>query len=194
MNNHIKFLPFLCLGLLLCQCSSGEKKKADPADQSLAKRTTAGPDLNKRSRYEKYMNDPKMGKSSAGAYFQKQALSSKSFNGGNTYAGQKQFKTSQSVYGRSKVPGMDMTYALGDKQASAMNSTFKTDASRLGSQQAKETSSVFSGADNTFKTGSALPRSKSIGKAPKIIENYNDRGGKRSAYSEDEVRRLLNRN
>lgn len=194
MNHHLKLLQLLCLGVLLCQCSSGDKKKADAADQPLAKRATSGPDLNKRSRYEKYMNDPKMGKSSAGSYFQKQALGSKAFNGGNSYAGQKQFKAGQSAYGKSKATGMDMTYALGDKQASAMNSAFKTDPSRFASQQAKEASSVFSGADNNFKTGSALTRSKSIGKAPKIIENYNDRGGKKSAYSEDEVRRLLNRN
>ena len=32
------------------------------------------------------------------------------------------------------------------------------------------------------------------GKCPDIIENYNDKGGgKKSAYSEDEVKRLLNR-
>lgn len=194
MNNHFIFVPFLCLSLLLCQCSSGGKKKVDPADQSLAKRTTSGPDLNKRSRYEKYMNDPKMGKSSAGSYFQKQAHHSKTFNGADSYSGQKEFKTSQSIYGKSKAPGMNMTYSLGDKQASEMKSTFRTDASRFGSQQAKEASSVFSGADNQFNTGSALTRSQSIGKAPKIIENYNDKGGKKSAYSEEEVRRLLNRN
>jgi hypothetical protein len=54
---------------------------------------------------------------------------------------------------------------------------------------------VFSGADGAFKTRSALTRSQNIGRAPNIIENYNDRGGgKKSAYTEDEVKRLLNRN
>lgn len=196
MNLPMRLLICLGAGAVLCQCSSTEKKKkVDPSEQSLMKRTTSGVDMSKRSSYEKYMSDPKLTKGSAGMYFQKQTHHSKSFNGGNSYAGQKQFKTSQSPFGRSKASGSNMTYALGDKQAGGTKNTFKANESRFGSQQAREGSSVFSGADNQFKTGSALTRSKSFGKAPKIIENYNDRGGgKKSAYSEDEVRKLLNRN
>lgn len=194
MNSALRLLICLSTGAVLCQCSSTEKKKPDPAEQTLAKRTTAGVDMNKRSRYEKYMNDPKLSNGSAGSYFQKQTHHSKSFNGGNSYSGQKEFKTSQSLYGKSKA-NFDMTYALGDKQALGKNSTFKADESRFGTQKAREGDSLFSGADNEFKTGSALTRSKSTGKAPKIIENYNDKGeGKKSAYSEEEVRKLLNRN
>lgn len=195
MNPPMRLLICLSAGVVLCQCSGPEKKKSDPSELSLVKRTTSGVDLSKRSSFEKYMSDPKLSKGSAGSYFQKQAHHAKNFNGGNSYAGQKQFKTSQSLFGKSKATGLDMTYALGDKQAGGMNDSFKTDASRLGSQQAREGSSFFSGADSSFKTGSALTRSRSIGRAPHIIENYNDRGGgKKSAYSEDEVRKLLNRN
>lgn len=194
MNPTLRLLICLSTGFALCQCSSNEKKKVDPAEQTLAKRTTSGVDMNKRSRYEKFMSDPKLSKSSAGSYFQKQTHHSKSFNGGDSYSGQKEFKTSQSLFGKSKA-NFDMTYALGDKQALGKNSTFNADESRFGKQKAREGDSLFSGADNEFKTGSALTRSKSTGKAPKIIENYNDRGeGKKSAYSEEEVRQLLNRN
>ncbi len=195
MKPPMRLLICLSAGVVLCQCSGPEKKKTDPAEQSLVKRTTSGVDLNKRSSFEKYMTDPKLSsKGSAGSFFSKQTHNAKSFNGGNSYAGQKQFKTSQSLFGKSKANGFDMTYALGDKQATRKNSGFKTDVSRFGSQQAREGNSFFSGADQNFKTGLALPRSKGIGKGPKIIENYNDRGGKTSAYSEDEVRKLLNRN
>ncbi len=195
MNPTMRLLICLCAGLVLCQCTSTKtKKKEDPSEQSLVKRTTSGMDLTKRSKYEKFMSDPKLGKSSAGSYFQKQTHHSKDFNGSNSYAGQKQFKTSQSIFGK-KIAGMDMTYSLGDKQALSKQNGFKTDESRFGSQKAREGSSLFSGADDQFQTGSALTRSKSFGKAPKIIENYNDKGGgKKSAYSEDEVRKLLNRN
>ncbi|MDB6007589.1 MAG: hypothetical protein JWR15_4576 [Prosthecobacter sp.] len=194
MNSPMRLLLCLTAGAVLCQCSSTEKKKADPSEQSLMKRTTSGMDMSKRSSYEKYMNDPKLTKGSAGSYFSKQSHHAKSFSGGNSYAGQKQFKTSQSLYSK-KAGGFDMTYALGDKQAGGTRNNFKAGTSRFGSQQAREGSSVFSGADNQFKTGLALPRSKGIGKGPHIIENYNDRGGgKKSAYSEDEVRKLLNRN
>jgi hypothetical protein len=196
MNATLRLLICLGAGVFLCQCTTTKKKKKeDPSEQTLMKRTTSGMDMTKRSKYEKYMSDPKMGKSSAGSYFQKQAHHSKTFSGSNSYAGQKQFKTSQSMFGKSKANGLDMTYALGDKQALSSKNGFKTDASRFGNQKAHEGNSLFSGADNQFKTGSALTRSKSFGKAPEIIENYNDRGnGKKSAYSEDEVRKLLNRN
>ena len=195
MNLPMRLLICLSAGAVLCQCSSTEKKKkVDPSEQSLMKRTTSGTDMSKRSSYEKYMTDPKLSKGGAGSYFSKQSHHAKSFNGGNSYAGQKQFKTGQSAFGK-KAAGFDMTYALGDKQAGGTKNAFKADVSRFGSQQAREGSAVFNGADNQFNTGSALTRSKSFGKAPKIIENYNDRGGgKKSAYSEDEVRKLLNRN
>ena len=195
MNPRARLLICLCAGAALCQCSSTEKKKEDPAEQSLVKRTTSGVDMNKRSQYEKYMSDPKLSKNSAGSFFQKQSHHSKSFNGSDSYAGNNQFKTSQSPYGKSKANNFDMTYVLGNKQARGTKNSFKADVSQFGSKKARESSSVFSGASNNFNTSSALTRSKSIGKGPKIIENYNDRGdGKKSAYSEDEVRKLLNRN
>lgn len=132
-------------------------------------------------------------KGKAGAHFQKQMHNSKNFNGGNSYAGQKQFKTGQSWFGKSKAPGMDMTYALGDHQSHMGRSTFKTDTSRWGSQTARESNSTFSGGDNMFKTGSALTRSRAQGKAPHIIETIETTSMKKAAYSEDEVKRLLGR-
>ena len=195
MNPTVRLLLCLCAGIALCQCSSPEKKTVDQADLPLEKRTTSGVDLNKRSQFEKYMNDPKLTKGSAGSHFQNQSHHAKGFNGANSYAGQKEFKTSQSWFGNSKPKGVNMMYVLGDKQALNKSNSFKTEVSRFGSQQAREGSATFTGADNAFKTDSALTRSQRIGKAPNIIENYNDKGGgKKSAYSEDEVRKLLNRN
>lgn len=198
MNSTVRLLICLSAGVVLCQCSTkttSKKKKVDPSEQKLLQRTTSGVDMTKRSQYEKYMSDPKLAKGSAGSYFQKQTHNSKNFGGNNSFSGQKQFKTNESIFGKSKSKNFDMTYALGDKQALSKNNGFKASESRFGNQKAREGGSLFSGADNQFKTGSALTRSKSFGKAPKIIENYNDRGeGKKSAYSEDEVRKLLNRN
>jgi len=195
MNLTVRLLICLGASVLLCQCSGPKKKKVNAAELPLEKRATMGADPNRRSQFEKYMNDPKLAKGSAGAHFQNHMYNSKSVKGGKSYAGQKEFKTSQTLFGKSKTKGFDMTYVLGDKKAVGMDHKFKTDASRLGDQQAREGKSVFSGADNVFKTGSALTRSKSMGKEPHIIENYNDKGnGKKSAYSEDEVRKILNRN
>lgn len=197
MNPILRMLLCILLGVAACQCSSSsKKKKKNPAEMSLEERARRKPDnsmLNERSQFEKHLTSQMTGKGLSGSYLEKQKHHAGSFVGANEYAGGKQFKTEQSWFGKSKAPGMDMTYALGDKQAGSMSSRFKTDG--FDTRQAREGSSVFSGADGAFKTRSALTRSQNIGRAPNIIENYNDRGGgKKSAYTEDEVKRLLNRN
>jgi hypothetical protein len=195
MNSAARFLICFSAGIVLCQCTGPKEKKVDSTEQTLEKRTTSGMDLTKRSRYEKSISDSKLTGNNAGSYFQKQTHHSKSFIGADSYAGQKQFKTNQSIFGKSKAKGLDMTYALGNKHAGGAKNSFKTETSRFDSQQARESKSMFGGGDNSFKTGSALTRRKSIGKPPHIIENYNDRGGgKKSAYTEDEVRKLMGRN
>lgn len=195
MRLFTRYLLCVCAGVALCQCSGDGKKpaKKDTANMSLTQRSMLKPDENQRSRYEKYITDPKS-KGTAGSYFQNQKHHSKNFNGGDSYAGQKQFKTDQSWFGRSKNKSADMTYSLGNKQATGVDGKFKTDKSRLGDRQAGENGSTFSGADSIFKTSSALPRSQRTARPPKIIENYTDQGGKPGAYTEDEVKKLLNRN
>ncbi|MFN0076595.1 MAG: hypothetical protein ACKVY0_08985 [Prosthecobacter sp.] len=193
MNQSVRLLICLSAGVVLCQCSSPKKKKTDLADMKLEQRAMLKPDDKRRSQFEKYLTGSNGLKGSAGTHFQKQTHHSKSFSGGNSYAGQKQFKTSQSWFGKSKAPGMDQTYALGDKTPSGLNG-FKTNQSRFGSMQSREGAAAFNGSRDIFKTDSALTRSQSIGKAPSIIENYNDLGNKKSAYTEAEVKKLLNRN
>lgn len=195
MSMFTSHLLCVCAGIILCQCSGGGKKpaKKDTSGMSLAQRSMLKPDENQRSRYEKYITNPHS-KGNAGAWFQDKKHHSSSFNGGNSYAGQKQFKTSQSWLGRSKASGVDMTYSLGDKQASGVDGKFKTSRSRFDGRQAGENGSAFSDADSVFKTDSALPRSQRTARKPLIIENYNDKSGKPGAYTEDEVKKLLNRN
>lgn len=197
MNPPLSLLLCVLAGAALCQCSGGDKKKPkkkDLASMPLAQRAMLKPDENQRSHYEKFITDPKGGVGGAGNYFQRQTHNSKSFSGGSSYAGQKQFKAGQSIFGRSKAQGMDTTYSLGNRQSSMGGEGFKTGSSALGEQMAREGGSAFGGAGSMFKTGNALTRSAGAPRPPKIIENYNDMGGGKSAYSEDDVRRLINRN
>lgn len=197
MNPPLSLLLCALAVGLLSQCSGGEDRKAqkkDMASMPLAQRSMLKPDENQRSQYEKYITNPKNGVGGAGNHFQKQIHQSKSFSGGSSYAGQKQFKAGQSWFGKSKAQGMDTTYSLGDRQSSMGREGFDTSQSRFGSQSAREGASVFGGSDSMFKTGNALTRSAGAPRPPKIIENYNDMGGGKSAYSEDEVRKLINRN
>lgn len=198
MNHFVRLL--LCLGTvaMLCQCASKEKKKKtkNVAEMTLQERTSRKQDesmFSERSQYEKFITAPKNGKGGTGAYFQRQTANSKGFAGADAYAGQKQFKTDQSPFGKSRSRSADMTYSLGGRQADT--SLFKTDQSRLGGMQSRDAASAFGGSGDAFKTGSALTRAKGTPKAPLIIENYNDRkDNKKSAYTEEEVRSLLNRN
>lgn len=190
--------PFICftVSLALSQCSSGDKKeeKKDYAGMTLAQRSMQKPDQSRRSTYEKYITNSRS-RGNAGSHFQKQMHHSKSFNGGDSYAGLKQFKTSQSWFSRSKSRSSDMTYSLGGKQAVESKGSFDTQASRFAGQSAREGSSMFRDGGNVFETGSALTRDERRVRKPLIIENYNDRAeGKKSAYTEDEVKKLLNRN
>ncbi len=197
MNPPLSLLLCALTAGVLCQCSGGDDKKVkkkDTANMPLAQRSMLKPDENQRSQYEKYITNPKNGVGGAGNYFQKQVHQSKSFTGGSSYAGGKQFKAGQSWFGKSRAQGMDTTYSLGDRQSSMGREGFDAGQSKFGSQQAREGGSVFGGSDSMFKTGNALTRSAGAPRPPKIIENYNDMGGGKSAYSEDEVRRLINRN
>lgn len=195
MNLLFRVLLCMTAAAALCQCSSSKKKKKSKSSElSLAQRATAKPDMQKRSSFEKSLNsNSKSAKGSAGSFYQKQMHLSKEFTGGNKYAGQKQFKTSQSWFGKSKALSKDTTYALGEKQASGMSGKFKTGDSRYSDMQAREGSSAFSGSKSLVKTNSALTRSLSVGKGPKIIENIEANSTKKSAYTEDEVKTLLGR-
>lgn len=191
MKSLLQLLLCLPAALMFCQCSV-HKEKPKPSEMTLQQRATLKPDANQRSQFEKYITGTKGTKGSAGNHFQKQMHHSKSFGGKNTYTGQKNFKTGQSWFGKSKAPGMDMTYALGDHQSSMGKNSFKAGSSRFGGMEARESGSSFGG-NQTFKTGSALTRARATGKAPLIIENIEAKSTKKSAYSEDEVRSLLGR-
>jgi|UniRef100_UPI0037842BBB hypothetical protein len=180
-------------GFMLCQCSGPEKKSKKTTEMSLEQRAVRKPDDSQRSQYEKYITDPKMSKGGAGTYFQKQMHHSKNFNGANSYAGQKQFKTSQNWFGKSRSQAADMTYSLGDRQSRMGGDAFKADQSRFGSQQAREGSSSFRGSGDVFKTDSALSRSQSRPKQPNIIGNLEATSTTDGAYTEDQVRSLLQR-
>ncbi len=194
MNHLARLLLCLSAGVMLCQCASKQKKKTkNIADMKLEQRSMQKPDESRRSQFEKYITEPKNGKGGTGAYLQRQTHNSKSFTGANSYAGQKQFKAGQSQFVKSRSKAADMTYSLGGKQADT--SLFKTDQSRFGGMQSRDATSAFGGSGDAFKTGNALTRAEGRPKSPLIIENYNDRkDGKKSAYTEEEVRSLLNRN
>lgn len=197
MNHTARLLLCLSAGAMLCQCASKKKTRTkNVAEMTLQERTSRKQNdamLNERSQFEKYITDPKDGKGGTGTYFQRQVHQSKGFSGADSYAGQKQFKADQSRFGKARSSAADLTYSLGGKQADT--NRFKAEQSRLGGMQSRDANAGFGGSGDIFATGSALTRAKGTPKAPLIIENYNDRkDNKKSAYTEEQVRSLLNRN
>lgn len=193
MSKIIRLILCGFVATALSQCSSGEDESSESTGLSLQQRSTRKPDTNHRSQFEKYIGGSGKDGLGTASWYQKQAHHSKSFNGGNTYAGQKQFNTKSSWFGRSKSQSADRTYALGDKASSAGKNAFKTSPSNFGSIQARESGTVFSPGGNAFKSGSALTRSERTPRMPTIIDNVGTSSAKSGAYSEDEVKRLLGR-
>lgn len=193
MTRPLRLLICIGTGLVLCQCESTETKKSKSSELGLAQRAQAKPDLGKRSSFEKYLSSAQSPKGGAGSQFQKQMHHSKEFSGVNSASNQKQFKTKQSWFGRSKNTGADQTYSLGSKKAAEGSESFKAGTSRYGNMQAREGSSEFSGANNRFSTGQALRKDQRIARDPMIIESIETTSMKKGAYTEDEVKRLLGR-
>lgn len=191
MIQPLPLLLSIAISAMLCQCSAPEEKKTSTKEMSLAQRAMQKPDPNVRSQFEKYIGGSGS-KAGAGNWYQKQMHHSKAF-GGNSYAGQKSFKAGQSWFGKSKAPGMDMTYSMGGKQASMAGNAFKSGKSNFAGKEAREGGSAFSAGGDSFSTRPHLPRSRSGSMLPQIIENVEATSTKNSAYSEDDVKSLLGR-
>lgn len=193
MNRTVQIILCICM-TVLCSCKSPQKKK-DPIDQKLGERLNPNKKdiLGMRSRYEKFMNTSMDGRGTTAAHYQKQMHHDKSFNANKQFKTSDSFKTKESPISKWKFWGKDSTFAGADKASNIANKTFDAGANRDASKMASDGSATFSGADNVFGTKSALTRSQQTARAPHIIDDpmSNPKGG---AYSESEVKRLMNRN
>lgn len=191
MKHSLSFLLCIVTSGLLCHCSAPKQKKISTKEMSLAQRAMQKPDEKVRSQFEKYIGGTGT-KAGAGNWYQKQMHNSKNFGSGS-YAGQKSFKAGQSWFGKSKAPGMDMTYSMGGRQSSMAGNAFKSGQSNFAGKEAREGGSAFSAGGDVFGTRPHLPYSRSGSKIPQIIENVEATSTKKSAYSEDDVKSLLGR-
>lgn len=196
--NRFLFTALCLTAAALCSCASGDKKK--PSSKSLdeiklSERMGRKPDANSRSHYEKYLPSSMGGKGTAGSQFQKQVHRSAAFAGTNNQAKgfEGSHKTNQSTFGRLKFWGKNSTFAEAGKTSSGTSKTFDPGAGSFNtSKSASESGQVFSGATNSFGTKSAISDGERITSLPnaKSIDSISTT----NSYSEDEVKKLLNRN
>ena len=199
MNRHL--VTAICLSALaLCSCESGEKTKKKPSSKSLdevklSERLGRKPDQDNRSHYEKYLPSATGGRGSAGTQFQKQMYKSATIHGTNTQATglDGKYKTNQSAFSRWKFWGQKGKFAEAGKSSSATSKVFDPGTGGFdAAKAAREGSQEFSGASNTFGTKSALSDRDRLTTLPnaKSIDSISTT----NSYSEDEVKKLLNRN
>ena len=195
--NRLLFTALCLTAAALCSCASGDKKKSSSKsldEVKLSERMGRKPDADSRSHYEKYLPSAMGGKGSAGSQFQKQVHRSATFAGTNNQAKgfEGSHKTKQSTIGRLKFWGKNSAFAEAGKTSSGTSKTFDPGAGSFNTaKSASGAGKVFSGASDSFGTKSALsgdtrttlPNAKSI-----------DSISTTNSYSEDEVKKLLNRN
>lgn len=190
MNRSPLLALIIPLALMLAACGSGKsKKKKDLMGQTLGQRLDR-PDTSRSSHYQKYMSNSSNGRNIT-AKWQKQSHHQTAFGGANRVKGLNHFKTSEAGGLSSSKDGKAVFSGAG--QASWLSRQgFETSTSRDGSKMSREGSGFFRDGSRVFGADAALPSSQRMGREPKIIENRAmDSTG--SAYSEDEVRRLLGR-
>ncbi len=198
MNRHL--VTAICLSALsICSCVS-ETKKKKPSSKSLdevklSERLGKKPDQNSRSHYEKYLPSATGGRGTAGTQFQKQMHRSAAFHGTNTRATglDGKYKTNQSAFSRWKFWGQKGQFAEAGKSNTGTSKVFTPGTGGFNAAKAaREGGQAFSGATDTFGAKSALSNRDGLTTLPnaKSIDSISTN----NSYSEDEVKKLLNRN
>lgn len=186
-------LAGLVLGLLAACSSSDDKKGAGqkPMSDSMASRVM-NTDMNKRSSFESAL--VRSSSAGTGKHLQNRGFSTQD------YTGNTRFKVPKTLQQRS-FSGADDRSQLGEQafqQAQSTNrfadDTFATPAAREGSLTASQQNDVFRSGQDTYRTGvmREAARSQAENKRPVIIK---PKGAMQddTPYTEDDIRRLLNR-
>ena len=148
-------------------------------------------DMNKRSSFESAMVSENSG---MGSYLEKQGYDSKKYSGNKRYQVPKTLKQGNysgaddfSKLGSKRFQGADNKSGLADR-------AFNAKEAREGSQVARQQNQVFNGSSERFKTSSVVDaaNSQADNNRPAIVKP--DPGPTdETPYSEDEIRRMVNR-
>lgn len=193
----------LAASLLLCACSSSDPQTADndSTQGRLMRASLAKPDRGVRSSFERQRQTTGQ-KSSIASFFQRKSVKGDSFTGSKAFHSGSDFKAGQfSQAGKKSSAGDDtfsragQRFGQADQSPAEAGKSFATSSSRFQNQTAAQEGDAFSDATDRFSTSPVRDALKSQQKneRPKIIPNPARQEGK-TAYSEDEVKRMVNRN
>lgn len=120
-----------------------------------------------------------------------------SYAGKHDYTGAGEYKTKEFNQSGKVSRENKEVFNQSGKESREADQEYASKDSRYGSQQARQDDKEFGGNDKNYKTGEVHDAAKSQKKnvRPEIIPKEGDgTDGDKSAYSEAEVRRLVNRN
>lgn len=186
----IRGLGVLAVGLVGGCASKEAEVKNKPMSDSMQSRMM-NTDMTKRSSFESAMVTQNSG---MGSYLEKQGFKSKEYSTNKEFQVPKTLK--QGTFSRAdQVSGMGEKRFQGAEKASRIgDSQFATKSAREGSQEASQQGKMFGGSDKLFKTGEVWDAAKSQreNKRPDIVKPNGGRVDETS-YTEDEIRRMVNR-
>ncbi|MCB1225835.1 MAG: hypothetical protein KDK99_08515 [Verrucomicrobiales bacterium] len=181
--------PFVAL-LLLAGCAA-ERNEQEAMSEGMAKRMLK-PDMEKRSGFESSLVTS--GKDT-GSYLTRMGYKTDTL-------GMKKYRRPDQMK-QSSFSGADDRSTLGKQafsrrgeKASGLDRTFQTSSAQVGKERSSEQGRMFSTGDTNFRTRPVWDAAKSQAenKRPTIINPDPRDMAPEKAWSEDEVRRMLNRN
>lgn len=191
------FLPLLLLAALLSSCSSSRQstQRSDSVGKPMSRRIDESlkrmQNPNDRSSFDKDRM-ASLGKKGSAGWFSRQKYGARDFNGVKSYSTD-EFTTHEFSRSGEQNRFSRQTFSGADDVPSYSDQTFATGKSPFSDRTATDADQQFRSAGDVFKTraNSAALKSQKENRGPRIIEL--DEQGKKAAYSEDEVRRLLGR-
>ncbi len=153
------------------------------------------PNQNKVSPYDKKFDTSSLGDRGAMKVLGAKSYSTSKYAGNTDFKGLKNFQTK--AFNQSGKTSREQTHSspMGNKNDRASDQIFKTEDSRFSGKKSKENDLVFKRSTKQFQTSDYEPGKKSLedNKRPYFKPGEKQDEAK-TAYSEQEVKALLNRN
>lgn len=189
--------PVLAL-TLMSACSSSSKKdeeeKTGASSGGLSRFMDKGFDKKKkefnkdiRSRYDQQTF-------TADKTIKDRQFKTDKFNGKSDYNGSHDYKAKDFSQADKKSREESHSFEQGDKKPRESDKSFTTKDSRLGDDKAREGDKSFARSEERFKTRLVSDAAKAQKKEQKPLMIPKDGADGKTAYTEEEVRRMLNRN
>ena len=180
---------------MLPACSSTQHKElADHSSGKLEERTLK-PNMNKISEFDKKFDTSSLGDRGAMKATGKKSFSTGDYKGNTIFKGSKDFKGKDFAQSAKTSREQTQVSGMGNKKEKSSDKVFATGDNRFSGKKAQDGNQVFNRSKQEFKTSDYAPGKKSLedNKRP-YFKPAGEVDKTKTAYSEQDVKALLNRN